>query len=142
MEAVRANAPTTDVLSKCQLALSRRKHGFESPRERQLFQIDSRENFKPVVRFSNFSPIGRRPVSLLRGLLRRRAHNGDDRIRQMVGEVADGSRDPTTPWLKSAPRDEKRRPDPEVPMTGWADWHLGEVVEAQGGPQLQRLQTW
>jgi hypothetical protein len=44
-----------------QIALSRRKQGFESPRERQSFQTHSKKFFKRGVDFSNFSPIGRRP---------------------------------------------------------------------------------
>jgi hypothetical protein len=54
----------------------------------------------------------------------------DDLIRQVIGRVADTPRDPPS-WLESVPKRERGKPDPEVPMTGWADWHLGEVVEAQ-----------
>ena len=59
-----------------------------------------------------------------------RSNNEDDLVRQVIGKVADAPRDPP-PWLRQATRREKGKPDLEVPMTCWADWHLGEVVEAQ-----------
>jgi hypothetical protein len=59
-----------------------------------------------------------------------RSNNEDDLIRQVIGKVADAPRDPP-PWLRQATRREKGKPDFEVPMTCWSDWHLGEVVEAQ-----------
>lgn len=58
-----------------------------------------------------------------------REANGLDIIREVVGVVASAQRS-LPDWIKKAAKRERFKPDPEVPVTTWADWHLGEVVES------------
>lgn len=58
--------------------------------------------------------------------LRRDAHEADV-IRETVGIVRDTPTEPPK-WLHVAER-RKGEASPEVPVTIWSDWHVGEVVE-------------
>jgi hypothetical protein len=49
------------ILEDAPASLSRRKQGFESPRERQLFQLLIRKFQLAIGGISNFSPIGGAP---------------------------------------------------------------------------------
>jgi hypothetical protein len=70
-------------------------------------------------------------VRQLRKALRdsHREQNTADVIREIVGDFASTPRQPPA-WIVSAPARERHKPTPEVPVTAWADWHLGEVVES------------
>jgi hypothetical protein len=57
-----------------------------------------------------------------------RASSTEDIIREIVTKIADTPRSPPS-WITDPPRREKLKPTPEVPVTIWSDWHLGEVVE-------------
>lgn len=57
-----------------------------------------------------------------------REQNTADIIREIVGHIANAPRT-TPPWLVEGQQRERGKPTPEVVVTCWADWHLGEVVE-------------
>lgn len=63
----------------------------------------------------------------------REAHRGADTadiIREVVGEIANAPRQ-TPPWITNPAKRQQHKPTPEVPITIWADWHVGERVEAE-----------
>jgi hypothetical protein len=56
-----------------------------------------------------------------------REGNSNDIIAEVLGGIV------STPkvipaWVRKAGKRDRFQPDPEVPVTMWADWHLGEVV--------------
>lgn len=57
-----------------------------------------------------------------------RAASTEDIIREIVGSIANAQRESPS-WARETPKREKLKPTPEVPVTIWSDWHLGEVVE-------------
>lgn len=57
-----------------------------------------------------------------------RDNNDADLIRQVIGGV-DATPRSSPGWLKRAETRARGKATPEVPITCWADWHLGEVVE-------------
>lgn len=57
-----------------------------------------------------------------------RAHSTEDIIRDLVGNIVSAPRSPPE-WMTKPPKREQHKPTPEVPVTTWSDWHLGEVVE-------------
>jgi hypothetical protein len=57
-----------------------------------------------------------------------RASGTEEIIRQIVGRIADTPREPPK-WATEPPKRERHKSTPEVPVTIWSDWHLGEVVE-------------
>lgn len=61
-----------------------------------------------------------------------RESNTADIIRDVVGEVVSTPRS-IPRWIKKAAARERFKPDPEVPVVTWADWHLGETVD---GPSV------
>jgi hypothetical protein len=91
---------------------------------------------EPTVAAPQISPTDRKYVLLqdevreLRNQLKEahRASSTEEIIREIVGRIADTPRDPPK-WATEPPRREKLKPTPEVPVTIWSDWHLGEVVE-------------
>ncbi len=66
----------------------------------------------------------------LRDQLRKahRASSTEEIIREIVGRIADAPRQPPK-WITESPKRERHKPMPEVPITIWSDWHLGEIVE-------------
>jgi len=67
----------------------------------------------------------------LRGELRKmqRQHLDDDAIKILLGRIRAEEPDPPK-WL-GKPRGKQPSPKPEVPITIWADWHMGEVVNLE-----------
>jgi hypothetical protein len=57
-----------------------------------------------------------------------REANVEEIVRTMIGEVIEAPRSPPA-WIAEPPARGRGKPDPEVPVTIWADWHLSEVVE-------------
>ncbi len=59
-----------------------------------------------------------------------REANTADIIREMVGRVTEAAAN-LPPWVTAPPARLRGKADPEVPVTCWSDWHLGEVVEPE-----------
>lgn len=59
--------------------------------------------------------------------MHRDAHEAD-LIRQIVGSIKDSPVE-TPDWTTKPMARERGKPTPEVPVTIWSDWHVGEVVD-------------
>lgn len=57
-----------------------------------------------------------------------RAASTEEIIRDIIGDFAAAQRE-SPAWARDSPKREKTKRTPEVPITVWSDWHLGEVVE-------------
>ncbi len=57
-----------------------------------------------------------------------RSSNTDEIIREIVGDFSSAVRD-LPDWMTASPPAKSGKTTPEVPVTIWSDWHLGEVVE-------------
>ena len=56
-----------------------------------------------------------------------REANVEEILKDIIGGITGAARKPPD-WIIKPTKD-KKKPDPEVPVTMWADWHVGEVVE-------------
>ncbi len=57
-----------------------------------------------------------------------RAFSTDEIIRELVGNFVDTPRDPPS-WINAPPERDRGQSTPEVPVTIWSDWHVGETIE-------------
>jgi len=71
-------------------------------------------------------------VRVLRKALKDQYRENDtaEIIREIVGGIAEAPREMPR-WVTEPAQRQKHKPTPEVPVTIWSDWHLGEVVEAE-----------
>jgi hypothetical protein len=57
-----------------------------------------------------------------------RSSQTEEIIREIVGSFGETPRD-LPKWMTTPPERKRSKITPEVPVTIWSDWHLGEVVE-------------